>query len=53
MTPLEKRAYNKGIEDAAKVAAPTYYKEKPGQWASLRIRLAEQIRACKVKIGDA
>lgn len=53
MNKAERQAYNKGIEDAANVAAPAYHKEKPGSWARLRIRLADEIRACKVEIGNA
>jgi hypothetical protein len=53
MTPEEAAAFNAGIEAAAKVAEPVYRKRKPGQWSSLRIRLADEIRACKVKNGNA
>jgi hypothetical protein len=49
MTEAEIAAYNRGIEDAAKVAEPAYRKRVPGSWAKLRIRLASEIRACKVE----
>jgi hypothetical protein len=49
MTEAEIAAYNRGIEDAAKVAEPVQRRRVPGQWAGLRIRIATEIRACKVK----
>lgn len=49
MNEQEVAAYNRGIEDAAMIAEPCYRKRVPGQWARLRIRLADEIRACKLK----
>jgi len=53
MNEAEIAAYNRGIEDAAKVAEPKQRRRVPGQWAGLRIRIATEIRACKVKTGGA
>jgi hypothetical protein len=53
MTPDQISAYNRGIEDAAKIADPAYKTRKPGTWASRRIEIASKIRACKVDIPIA
>lgn len=55
MTKAEIDAYNRGIEDAARLAdAPFAHRVgKPGAWRVLRAKIAADIRACKLEFDEA